>query len=81
MSISGLLMYAGGPQRYSHNPAFQLKMILFGIALIVHFALQISVSRRVSDKEEYLGMRKACAVLSLLLWLAIGFAGRAVGYV
>ncbi|WP_162537303.1 DUF6644 family protein [Granulicella sp. WH15] len=81
MSISGLLMYAGGPLRYCHNPAFQLKMTLFVVALIVHFGLQISVSRSVSDKEEPVKMQKVGAVVSLLLWLSIGFAGRAIGYV
>lgn len=81
MSISGLLMYAGGPLRYYHNPAFQLKIALFVVALIVHFGLQISVSRRVSDDEERVRLRKVGAVVSLLLWLSIGFAGRAIGYV
>ena len=32
--------------RYYHNPAFRLKMLLFVIALIFHFTLQVRVARR-----------------------------------
>jgi hypothetical protein len=81
MSVSGFLLFMGGPIRYYHNPAFKLKMVLFFIALIFHFALQFGVAHR----KDYglgssLGLRLG-AVLSILLWLAIGLAGRAIGYV
>ncbi len=80
MSISGLLMYAGGPMRYYHNPAFQLKMVLFVIALVGHFTLQIAVALRTFEGVKE-GFVKAGAVASLVLWFSIGFAGRVIGYV
>ncbi len=81
MFLSGLLMYAGGPMRYYHNPAFQVKMALFAIALVGHFTLQIIVARKDSDQVRHEALLKAGAIASLLLWFAVGFAGRVIGYV
>ena len=36
--------------RYYHNPAFRLKMLLFVIALVFHFALQIRVARQAPEQ-------------------------------
>jgi hypothetical protein len=80
MSISGVLMVASGPVRYYYNPAFRLKMYLFAAALIFHFAVQWTVSRRSDDRKIAVPDRIA-AVISLLLWLSIGVAGRAIGFV
>ena len=81
MLASGLLMYAGGTMRYYHNPAFQAKMVLFVLALVVHFVLQIGVARGVPERDGTVGLVKAGAVVSLLLWFSVGFAGRIIGYV
>ncbi len=80
MSVSGVLLFMGGPVRYYHNPAFKLKMILFFIALIFHFALQFGVAKRKAASRESLWL-KLGAVVSIVLWFAIGLAGRAIGYV
>jgi hypothetical protein len=81
MFLSGSLLFLGGPVRYYHNPAFKLKIVLFFIALFFHFALQIRATRRPLDEEGNSAWVKMGAVLSLLLWLSIGLAGRAIGYV
>ena len=80
MAISGVLMYAGGPMRYFHNPAFQLKMVLFVIALVVHFPLQVAAARSQEVAPARQRLFKVAAVASLLLWFAIGFSGRVIGY-
>ncbi len=78
MFLSGSLLLASGPMRYYYNPAFRIKMVLFFIAVIVHIVLQ----RRVSKSEvETSRWRSVSAVISMLLWLSIGLAGRAIGYV
>jgi hypothetical protein len=80
MSISGVLLL-GGPVRYYHNPAFKLKMVLFFIALVFHFVLQFGIARRKNvSSTSSIGLRLG-AVLSIVLWSAIGLAGRAIGYV
>jgi hypothetical protein len=81
MLISGFLLFLGGPVRYYHNPAFQLKIGLFAIALFFHFILQVRAVRKGSEPGRNSAWIKAGAVLSLFLWSAIGLAGRAIGYV
>jgi hypothetical protein len=67
--------------RYYHNPAFRLKMLLFVIALIFHFTLQVRVARRSIALEQNSRWLKLGSATSLLLWFTIGLAGRAIGYV
>lgn len=81
MLISGFLLFMGGSMRYYHNPAFRLKMLLFIVALVFHFFLQIKVSRQPSGVTRDSIWLKLGAAVSLALWFAIGLAGRAIGYV
>jgi len=81
MLLTGLVLFLGGPVRYYHNPAFQLKIALFLVALVAHFVLQIGVSRQRNGQPGHPAFLKAGAIVSLLLWLSIGLAGRAIGYV
>lgn len=81
MFVSGFLLVANGPVRYYYNPAFRLKMELFLFALFFHFFLQIRVAHQVPSEEKNSLWIKAGAVISLMLWLSIGVAGRAIGYV
>jgi hypothetical protein len=81
MFVSGILLVANGPVRYYFNPAFRIKMILFVLALFLHFILQIVAARRAPEREKNSIWLKMGAALSLLLWLSIGVAGRAIGYV
>jgi hypothetical protein len=81
MSVTGFLLFMGGTMRYYHNPAFRLKMLLFVIALIFHFTLQVRVARRSIALEQNSRWLKLGSATSLLLWFTIGLAGRAIGYV
>jgi hypothetical protein len=81
MVVSGYLMFANGPVRYYFNPAFRLKIALFLLATVVHFALQIWTAYRSSEKSVSTLWSRGASVASLLLWFAIGLAGRAIGYV
>lgn len=80
MFISGSLLLASGPMRYYYNTAFRIKIWLFFIALVFHFTLQARVARDKSDRRNSAIWRKSAAVTSLLLWISIGLAGRAIGY-
>jgi len=81
MLLTGFFLFLGGPLRYYHNPAFDLKILLFVLALVGHFALQIGVCKQGDEEAKYPLLVKAAAVLSLLLWFSVGLAGRAIGYV
>ena len=64
---SGTLIALSMPFKYYNNTAFQWKMVLLAGSLIVTFQL----SRRPS---------RVLALLSLFLWLSVGFSGRLIGF-
>ena len=66
--------------RYYYNTPFRIKMGLFVLATIVHFTLQIRVSRQDPVEGRATPGQKAAGAISLLLWSSIGIAGRAIGY-
>jgi hypothetical protein len=77
---SGFLMFLGNPPKYLANPAFQLKMISLALAMVCQFGL----FRRVFTSEPGVRprfMNLAIAGLSLTLWFAVGWAGRAIAFV
>src|SRR5438105_1784892 len=80
MAVSGFLLFMGGTMRYYHNPAFRLKMLLFVVALVFHFVLQTREARKGSGENSGSWSLKARAIFSLVPWLSIGLAGRAIGY-
>jgi hypothetical protein len=79
---TGAIMIISEPARSLKNPAFQLKMALLIAALIVTGVFQF-LQRRNAAFGERSGPRAAAvtiAVVSMLLWSAIIFAGRWIAY-
>jgi hypothetical protein len=79
---TGAIMIISEPARSLKNPAFQLKMALLIAALIVTGLFQL-LQRRNAAFGEPSGSRAAAvtvAVISMLLWSAIIFAGRWIAY-
>jgi hypothetical protein len=75
---TGILMFLTGPSHYYFNRAFDIKMVLLFAALVVHVTVLQRVARR--DEPPTLPARVS-AVLSLLLWYGVSWAGRAIGFV
>jgi len=80
--ISGSILIIGEPTRSLENPAFQTKMVLLILAMTTTLVLQ-----RPTFKDpaywELSGHRipaRVLAVVSLLLWTGIVFAGRWIAY-
>jgi len=67
MVLSGALIAWSMPFKYYNNAAFQWKMVLLACALLVAGLLTRKPSR-------------VLALLSLLLWLSVGFSGRLIGF-
>jgi hypothetical protein len=78
MIVSGFLLVASATTKYYYNEAFRLKMLLFAAGLLFYFAVHRRITR--IDRQPGPGT-KAMAVFSLLLWLSIGLAGRAIGFI
>jgi hypothetical protein len=80
---TGAIMIVGEPARSLKNPAFQLKMALLIAALIVTGLFQFLLRRNPAFSDPASGQRVAAvtiAVLSMLLWSSIIFAGRWIAY-
>lgn len=80
---TGVLMIIAEPARSLKNPAFQLKMLLLIAALIVTGLFQFLQRRNASFGDPHSGPRAAAAtlaVVSMLLWTSIIFAGRWIAY-
>jgi hypothetical protein len=65
--ISGALLVAAEPMKCYYHPAFRLKMVLLAVALA------FTLARRAQGP-------KWAAAVSLTLWLSVGLAGRAIGF-
>ncbi len=72
-AVSGILLLSEEPIKCYYNPAFRLKMLFLALAVLFYFAIQ---ERFLLTKSL---LAKCASVLSLLLWLSVGLAGRAIG--
>ena len=80
---TGVIMIIGEPARELKNPAFQLKMTLLVAALLVTGWFQLMQRRNAGFGDLRTGSRLAAtavAIVSMLLWSAIVFAGRWIAY-
>jgi len=81
--LSGSILITGEPGRSLLNPAFQTKMVLLVLAMITTFVLQRPTFKDPAFWELTRGHRmsaRVLAVISLVLWVGIVFAGRWIAY-
>jgi len=76
LAISGVLMLAPSATNYYENDFFWDKLVLLGLALLVH----VTLFRKVTRLEHTPASAAPLAVLSLLLWFGVAFAGRFIGF-
>ena len=80
--LSGFIMFTTNARVYAHNTAFQIKLVLLALAglnmLTFHFTAARSMRRW--DRQSAPAIGKVAATLSLVLWIAIVFAGRVIGF-
>jgi hypothetical protein len=80
---TGAIMIISEPVRSLKNPAFQIKMPLVMAALIVTALVQSLIRRNPAFADKGVrrhGSATAIAVVSMLLWARIIFAGRWIAY-
>lgn len=75
--FSGIFMLIPSATLYQPNPAFQLKLLLLPIALAFHYGFLARISREEFPQK---WLAKLVALLMVLLWFAVGMAGRAIGF-
>ena len=77
--ITGVMLFFSEATRSFYSGPFRLKMVLLVSAIIFHYV----VSRRIVNREDTRPqplVDKPVAVLGILLWVSVGFAGRAIGF-
>lgn len=77
LAITGLLLVTAEPGRTITNPAFYAKMIMLAAVITVTLLLAF-FARRVEKPN---ALHVALAVLAVLLWTGIIFAGRLIAYI
>jgi hypothetical protein len=76
--LSGILLLSEETMKCYYNPAFRLKMLFLALAVLFYFVIQERIFRRQPNGGVGL-IAKSTSLLSLLLWLSVGLAGRAIG--
>lgn len=77
---SGIIMFLGNPAKYLASYPFLFKMTALALAILFQFR----VLRRLSAIEADSHTRRTDVIvagLSLTLWFAVGWAGRAIAFV
>lgn len=69
--LSGPLMFSSDPDMYYLNPAFQVKMVCFALALLFNY----TIHRKVALRESSAITGKLVGTVSLLLWSSVIFGG------
>jgi hypothetical protein len=77
-ALSGTLMFIATPKLYFYNPAFQLKMVLFFIAVIVQLALFRKTAAQTAPSPAF---ARASVGISLAAWFSVAMAGRMIGFI
>jgi hypothetical protein len=77
---SGVVMFLGNPEKYLASAPFQVKMASLALAMLCQFGL----FRRFFRSDPGVRRRSTNIVVagvSLTLWFAVGWAGRAIAFV
>jgi hypothetical protein len=81
---SGLLLFASGPIRYYGNAAFRLKLAFIGCGTILGLCTWWAARREPASPPASATLKvsvtlKTLALLTAMLWLGAGIAGRMIG--
>jgi hypothetical protein len=75
--VSGAMMFAAEAERCFASTPFQYKMMFLALAVIFQFA---AFGRLLRAERVHPLLSKLAAVVSLLLWFAVGWSGRAIAF-
>jgi hypothetical protein len=76
---TGVLLFIAEALKVYYSTPFRIKMVLLATAIVFHY----TVSRRFLNRAEGQGsslLTKTAAVFGIVLWVGVGFAGRAIGF-
>jgi hypothetical protein len=86
MVVTGTLLFCGDPVSFynTHPPFFKIKMIMLVLAGLNVVVFNLTIGRRVAEWDA--GARtpraaKLAGIVSIVLWILVVAAGRAIAYV
>jgi|ERR1700722_3415928 hypothetical protein len=83
MIVTGILLFCGDPVSFYNTepPFFKIKMIMLVLAGLNVLIFNLTIGRKVWDRKPRTpGAAKAAGVVSIVLWIWIVAAGRAIAY-
>jgi len=83
MIVSGLLLFTGDPPAFWGTTFFKVKMIFLVLAGLNVLIFNATIGRKVAEWDlapKTPSAAKVAAILSIVLWVAIVAAGRAIAY-
>src|SRR4029077_2844845 len=83
MIVTGVLLLISDPVAFYQDTFFRIKMVLLLLAMVNIVFFNWTVGRSVAAWDNVLptpGGAKVAAIVSLILWVAIVAAGRAIAY-
>ncbi len=78
--LSGIGLLSEESMKCYFSPAFRWKMALLASSIVFYFTLHRRALNRAGTSSPGIGQR-TIAVVSMLLWLGVGVAGRAIGLI
>lgn len=75
--LTGIALFASEGGKLYENAAFAPKMVLLGAALVFHY----TAHRKAVANEEPPAWGAVAGFVSQMLWIGVGAAGRAIGFV
>ena len=83
MMVTGVLLFWGDPVAFYNSIFFKVKMLLLVLAGVNVLLFNATVGRKIAEWDldsETPRKAKVAAIFSLVLWVAIIVAGRAIAY-
>lgn len=77
--VSGAMLFASEAVKTFYSAPFRLKIVLLVTAIVFHY----TISRRLMRKEDSdlrPALGKVAGSIAIILWVGVGFAGRAIGF-
>jgi hypothetical protein len=80
--LTGFVMFTTNARVYAHNTAFLIKLVLLALAGLNMLVFHLTAARTMDrwDRDAAPPIGKTSAILSLVLWVAVVFAGRVIGF-
>lgn len=79
MVLTGIAMVSEEALKCYFSPAFRWKMMFLAAALLFYFTLHRRALLR-ADTHGLTAWSRIAAIVSMCLWLGVGVAGRAIGF-